>query len=459
MAEQVYDVVIIGGGQASVPLAGSLAQAGRQVAVVERKHLGGSCVNFGCTPTKAVVASAKVAHQARRAAEYGLRIGAVDVDFAAVLERARRIVQNSRAGLDRRFEGSDNPRLVRGHARLAGRDGDLFRVEAGNEVLKSRQVVLNTGTRSSIPPLDGLDQVDYLDSENWLERPELPGHVVMIGGGYIALEMGQIYRRLGSNVTILERGERIASHEDEDVAAAIQNVLESEAISFAFNTDVQRVRKDDSGTTVSVDHAGSTRDIHASHLFVATGRQPNTDDLGLETVGVETTDHGIVGVDERLATSVAGIWCAGDIRGGPMFTHTSWDDYRVLASQIIGDGSRTTKRIIPYAIFTDPEVGRVGMTEREARQAHADVKVARVEMRDSSKAIERGETEGFIKVIVDAATDRLLGATVLAAEGSELVHMYIDLMNADAPYSVMRDAIHIHPTMAEHLQTAVTRLG
>ncbi|HSH80166.1 MAG TPA: mercuric reductase [Herpetosiphonaceae bacterium] len=459
MAEQVYDVVIIGGGQAGIPLAGSLAQAGRQVVVVERKHLGGSCVNFGCTPTKAVVASAKVAHQARRAAEYGLRVPSVDVDFAAVLERARRISQNSRTGLDRRFEGSNNPRLVRGHARLAGRDGDLFRVEAGDEVLKTRQVVLNTGTRSSIPPIDGLAEVDYLDSENWLDRPELPEHVVMIGGGYVALEMGQIYRRLGSDVTILERGERVASHEDEDVAAVIQNVLESEGVGFALNTGIRSVRKDGSGITVTVDSGSGAHEIRASHLFVATGRRPNTDDLGLETVGVETTDHGLVGVDERLATSVAGIWCAGDIRGGPMFTHTSWDDYRVLESQMIGDGSRTTKRIIPYAIFTDPEVGRVGMTEREARQAHADVKVARVEMRDSSKAIERGETEGFIKVIVDAPTDRLLGATVLAADGSELVHLYIDLMNADAPYSVMRDAIHIHPTLAEHLQTAVTRIG
>ena len=459
MAATNYDMVVIGGGQAGVPVAHALAKAGQRVALVEGAKLGGSCVNFGCTPTKAVLASAKVAHQARRGADYGLRIPTIEVDFPAVLERARHILLQSRAELEQGLEGAENPKLIRGYARLAGRDGTLFRIHAGNTELLSKQVVLNTGTRSVIPQIDGLDGVAYLDAENWLDQPTLPEHLVIMGGGYIGLEMGQFYRRMGSRVTVVEAGGQVASHEDEDVAAALQRLLAQEGITFRLNTKIQRVRRRNAGVTVDLDGAGEASDLKASHLFVATGRRSNTDDLGLETVGVALTDDGEVKVDNRLATNVPGIWAAGDIRGGPMFTHTSWDDYRVLESQLVGDRSRTTDRIIPYAIFTDPQLGRVGMTEREARETKAEVKTGMFEMRNSSKAIELGETGGFIKVIVDGETEQLLGAAVLAVEGAELVHAYIDLMYARAPYTVIRDAIHIHPTLAEDLQSAVATIG
>ena len=277
----------------------------------------------------------------------------------------------------------------------------------------------------------------------------------MIGGGSIGLEMAQFYRRLGSDVVVIEGAGQIAGHEeDADVASALQQLLEAEGIEFRLNSKITRIERANGQISVRLDKDA----IVATHLFVATGRRPNTDDLGLETVGVKTSEHGLVEVDNRLATNVQGIWAAGDIRGGPMFTHTAWDDYRILQSQLVGDGSRTTKRIVPYAVFTDPELGRVGMTERSAREAGRRVKTARFEMRRNGKAVEIGETAGFIKVVVDLETDRLLGAAVLANDGAELVHIYIDVMNAGAPYQVIRDAVHIHPTLAEAVQSAVSAL-
>jgi pyruvate/2-oxoglutarate dehydrogenase complex dihydrolipoamide dehydrogenase (E3) component len=450
-----YDVVIIGGGQAGIPLAFALAKVGQRVALAERAQLGGSCVNFGCTPTKAAIASAKVAHQARRAADYGLGIPTVEVNFPAVIKRAKGIVMGSRGMLERAFEGSDNPKLLHGHARLAGRDDQGFCVRVGDAVVTTRQVVLNTGTRSFIPSVDGLDEVDFIHAGNWLERSELPEHLAIMGGGYIGLEMGQFYRRMGSRITVIEEGAHVASHEDEDVASTIQALLEGEGLEFRLNTRVKRVHAKGNCVTLILNGADGLSELKASHLFVATGRQPNTDDLGLETVGVKVTQRGIVETNKLLATSAEGIWVAGDIRGGPMFTHTSWDDYRVLESQLIGDKSRTTDRLVPYAMFTDPELGRVGLTEREARCAFKEVQVARFEMKNNGKAREIGEPDGFIKVVVDARTNRILGAAVLATEAAELVHMYIDLMNADAPYTAIRDAVHIHPTLAEAVQSAV----
>lgn len=449
-----YDVLIIGGGQAGIPLAHALAKAGRRVALAERKDLGGSCVNFGCTPTKAAIASARVAHLARRGGEFGLRIPRVEVDFPAVLERARNIVLESRQGLDGGFANTDNPGLLRGHARIEGRDGEGFRVRVENRIVTAGQLVLNTGTRTLVPPVEGLDGLDFLDAENWLHRPELPERLAFIGAGYTGLEMGQFYHRMGSRVTVIGDGAHIAPHEDEEVSDAIQKLLEAEGIEFRLNAKVRRAARSGAGITVCFD----STELHASHLFVATGRRPNTDDLGLETIGVAVSRHGIVEADERLATGVKGVWVAGDIRGGPMFTHTSWDDYRILLSQLAGDGSRTTRRIVPYAMFTDPELGRAGMTENEARKARRAVKVARFEMKSNGKAREIGETSGFIKVVADAESDRILGAAVLAAEGAELIHMCIDVMNANAPFSVIRDALHIHPTLAEAVQSAVSSL-
>ena len=451
------DVLIIGGGQAGIPLAWKLAAQGRKVLLTERERLGGSCVNFGCTPTKAAIASARVAHQARRAAEYGLHIPEVQVDFAAVLKRARRIAAESREGLDKGFEGSKNPFLIRGQAKLDGRVEAGFRVQICEQSVTAKELVLNTGTRSLIPVLEGLNTIDCLHAGNWLDSTELPEHLLLLGGGYIALEMGQFYRRMGSQVTIIERGERVLAREDPEVAAALQKLLEAEGIAFLTHTAVERVEAKE-GVTLHTRHSGRAGRLNGSHLFIATGRLPNTDDLGLETVGVLRDEHGYVQVDTRLATNVEGIWAAGDIRGGPQFTHTSWDDHRILLSQMTGDKSRTTQRHVPYAIFTDPELGRIGMTAAEAQKSGKKIKMAQFAMEKNGKASELGETDGFIQVIVDAETDQILGAALLCTEASELVHIYIDLINAQAPYTVLRDAIHIHPTLAEAVQSAVMAL-
>jgi pyruvate/2-oxoglutarate dehydrogenase complex dihydrolipoamide dehydrogenase (E3) component len=449
-----HDVVIIGAGQAGIPLAWGLAGKNQRVALIERAQVGGSCINFGCTPTKAAIAAARIAHLARRAGDFGIRIGAVAVDFPAVLARAQAVAAASRHGIEQGFDGCDNPRLIRGHARIAGRDGDGFVVRVADQVLTARQIVLNSGTRSAVPPIPGLADVDFIHAGNWLRRSVLPSSLAIIGGGAVGLEMAQFYRRMGSAVTVIDVARRIAGQEDADVADALQQLLAAEGIAFRLDARIAAVEGRKDGVVVRL----ADGEVAASHLFLATGRRPNTDDLGLETVGVAASARGIVPVDARLATSVPGVWAAGDIRGGPMFTHTAWDDHRILLSQLAGDGARTTERIVPWAIFTDPELGRVGMTEAQARADERPIKVARFAMQRSGKAAELGEAEGFIKVIADAATRRLLGAAVLAVDGAELVHAYVDLMNAGAPYTVLRDSVQAHPTLSEAVQSAVAAL-
>jgi pyruvate/2-oxoglutarate dehydrogenase complex dihydrolipoamide dehydrogenase (E3) component len=297
--------------------------------------------------------------------------------------------------------------------------------------------------------------VDYICAENWLEANELPKHLAIIGGGYIGLEMSQFYRRMGSEATVIDEGQRIVGHEDEDVSLALQKLLENEGIEFHSNAHVQRIQNDKGVIKLAIQRNNQLFEITASDVFVATGRTPNTEELGLEAIGINVSENGVVATNERLETNVRGVWAAGDIRGGPMFTHTSWDDYRILLSQIAGDGSRTTDRIVPYAIFTDPQLGRVGMTEVEARNTGRDIEVSRFEMKGNGRAVEFGESDGFIKVIVDKKTKRILGAAVLSYEAAELIHLYVDLMNADAPYTAISEAIHIHPTLAEAVQSAL----
>lgn len=453
-----FDVAVIGAGQAGPTLAKSLAKAGRRVALVERKHVGGSCVNFGCTPTKAALASARVIHLARRAGDFGIRVTDIQPDFPAVLARAADIAQRSRDALQENFAGHDNPVLIAGHARFLGREGERFRLAAGDEEILAAHVVLDTGTRSAVPPIDGLQDIDYLTAENWLEHRELPQHLALVGGGYIGLEMAQFYRRMGAEVTVIASGAQVAGQEDPDVAAALQHMLEGEGIRFRMNAKATRCRKTADGVTLTLEGDGKTEEVGATRIFIALGRKPNTDDLGLENIGLHPTDNGTLEVDERLGTGIPGVWAVGDIRGGPMFTHTAWDDYRIIASQLLGDGSRTTKRIVPYAVFTDPSLGRVGLTETQARKAGKNIKVARFDMASNGKAKELGETDGFIKIVADADSRQILGAAVLASEGAELVHIYVALMNAGAPYPVLENAIHIHPTLAEAVQSAVSSL-
>jgi pyruvate/2-oxoglutarate dehydrogenase complex dihydrolipoamide dehydrogenase (E3) component len=453
-----YDVLIIGAGQAGPPLAIELAKKRWRVALAERKQLGGSCVNFGCTPTKAVIASARVAHLARRGREFGVRIPSVEPDLAAVLDRARGIVVQSRAGLREALLNSRSLTVLEGHARFEGRERNGFRLRVGNRGIFSSQVVIDTGTRSRIPQIHGLGAIDFLTAENWIDRPELPRHLAILGGGYTGLEMAQFYRRMGSGVTVIEEGPEIAAHEDEDVARALRQILESEEIAFRLETSAERVDGDGTGLRLALRTKRKREDLVVSHLFVATGRKPNTDDLGLERIGLATAKDGTIEVTKRLATKVRGVWAAGDVRGGPMFTHTAWDDYRVLASQLVGDRSRTTERIVPYAIYTDPQLGRVGMTVSDAKKSGRKIRVGRYEMRKNGRAKEFGETEGFIQVVTDARSDRILGAAVLCAEGAELVHLFVDVMNAKGRSAAIRDAIHVHPTFAEAVQSAVSAL-
>lgn len=456
MADPTYDVLIVGGGQAGVPLAHALAYPARRVALAERRHLGGSCVNFGCTPTKAAIASARLAHRARQGDAFGLRIPTVEVDFAAVMARCRDLARSFRSGLEDGFADADNPQILEGHARFTGRDGDGFTLRVGEQELRAQQVVIDTGTRTRMPPLDGLDAVDVLHGGNWLYHDDQPRHLILLGGSYVGLEMSQLYRRLGSDVTVVEQSARPTLREDEDVAEAMQDFLEEEGVRFRFGATARHVTADADGVTVAIEEEdGSTDELRGTHLFVATGRRPNTDDLGLDAIGLTTDDRGFLDVDERLATRVEGVWAAGDVRGGPMFTHTAWDDHRILKSQLTGDGRRTTDRVVPYAIFTDPQLGRVGMTEQQAREAGRDVRVVRKAMETNGKALESGDARGFVKVVVDAETDRLLGAAVLASLGAEIVHPYVTLMNADAPFTALYDGMHIHPTFSEAVHSVL----
>jgi pyruvate/2-oxoglutarate dehydrogenase complex dihydrolipoamide dehydrogenase (E3) component len=473
--ETHYEMMIIGAGQAGVPLASALAEKGWKVALAEHKHLGGSCVNFGCTPTKAVLASAELAYQAKRASEYGVTIPEVEVDYAAVLERARRIAADSRESLQKRFD-EGNPQLLQGHAKLIGRDGEGFKLEVGGQTVTAKQIVVNTGTRSSIPKIEGLEEIPFIHAGNWLDENTLPEHIVIVGAGYIALEMSQFYRRMGSRVTVIGDSSQVLEREDEDVATVLQTLLQKENITFYLNTNVTNIQKKKDKIVLTFNRKGDTskgkditpdtfasnsqeaQTLEASHLFVATGRKPNTDDLGLESVGVKV-NKGIIEVDERLASNVPGIWVAGDVRGGGMFTHSSYDDYRILESHLLGDKSRTTKRIIPYAIFTDPNLARVGLSEKEAKQEGKNFRSICYEMKKNGKAREIGETQGFIKVVVDTSTQKLLGAAVLSSEAAEIIHPYILIMQNELPYTALESILCIHPTLSEATQSALKEVS
>ena len=458
MATIEIETAIIGAGQAGVPLARALAGAGRRAALVERNHPGGSCVNWGCTPSKAMIASSRLAAQARRASEWGIRIPEVEVDFAAVMDRARGMVEDARGDLEKGLASEPDIRLVRGHARLDGREGGRFRLRVGDETLLAQRVVLDTGTRSARPPMEGLDGLPperLIDAENWIGRRELPERVVFLGGGAIALEMAQAWRRFGAAVAIVESGPRLAEREDEEVSAELREALEAEGVAVRCGARAARVEPTAGGLRLHVEGGGA---LDATHLFVATGRQSNTDDLGLASIGLEPGERGEIAVDERLRTAVPGVFAAGDIRGGGQFTHTAYDDSRVLESQILGDGSRTTERILPYALFTEPELGRVGMTEAQARDAGHRVLVGRQPMTESGKAREIGRTRGFIKVVAEAGSRRILGAAALCESGSEVVQLFIELMNAGATADAMLRAVHIHPTLGEAAKNAVAAL-
>lgn len=451
MTEITTETAIIGGGQAGVPLARALAAAGREVVLIEQAHLGGSCVNFGCTPSKALIASARRAADARGAGALGIRVSQVEVDFPAVMDRVRAVVAQSKGELDASFKHNGGVRLVSARGRLDGQEGGRFRIRAGGTLVRAGRVVLNTGSRTAWPAIPGLDQVPVIDAENWVEMRECPSHLLMLGGGYIALEMSQAMQRLGSQVTVLQKGSQLADREDEEVAEALRAALERDGCRVRLGAEAQRIEATPGGG-VRVHLQDGV--VDGSHLFLAVGRQPNTDDLGLQTVGVRPGQRGTLDTDDHLRLGVPNLWAAGDIRGGPAFTHTAYDDFRVLQSQMLGDGGDSRCRIVPYAIFTEPELGRVGMSEGEARRSGRRFRVGRHTMADSGKARELGKTEGFIKVVVDEDAGTVLGATALCEEGAEVVQLFVELMNAGATVDTVRGAIHIHPTLAEAAKNA-----
>ncbi|NIX76661.1 FAD-containing oxidoreductase [Microvirga terricola] len=453
MAE--YDAIIIGAGQAGPSLAFRLANAGMKVAVVERARVGGTCVNTGCTPTKALVASAYTAHLARRAAEYGVSVGPVRVDMREVKARMDAIVAKSRGGLEGALQKAKNCTLVKGHARfISPRE-----VSVGDQVLKAERIFINVGGRPSAPPMPGLDQVAYLTSSSILDLDTIPEHLVIVGGSYIGLEYGQMFRRFGSEVTIVEMAPRLIQREDEDVSTAIAEILEREGINLRLNAKCIALAPHEKGVAVTLDCENGPPIATGSHVLLAVGRRVNTDDLGLEAAGIAYDSHGIIIVDDELCTNVPGIWALGDCNGKGAFTHTAYNDFEIVAANLLdGASRRVSDRVQTYALYIDPPLGRAGMTQAQAVQAGKRVLIGQRPMTRVARAVEKGETQGFMKVMVDADTNELLGASILGPGGDEVVHTVLDMIDAKAPYTVLRDAVHIHPTVAELVPTILGRL-
>ncbi|HXV24652.1 MAG TPA: FAD-containing oxidoreductase [Alphaproteobacteria bacterium] len=446
-----FDAIIIGTGQSGPSLAERFAQQGLRVAVIERKYFGGTCVNTGCVPTKTLVASAYVAHMARRAADYGVDIGGpIKVDMERVKARKDGIVAKSRNGVKGWMEGLAQSTVYHGHARFTGPKT----VSVNGEVLEADRIIINTGGRALVPAMSGLDRVPYFTNSSMMEVDFLPEHLLIIGGSYIGLEFAQAYRRFGARVTVVEMGERLIAREDPDVSKAVREILEGEGIEVRLNAECIAVEKDGNGVAMRVDCSTGAPVVQGSHLLLAVGRQPNTDDLDLERAGVTTDAKGFITVDDQCRTNVAGIWAVGDVNGRGAFTHTSYNDFEIVAANLFdNDRRRISDRIPCYALFIDPPLGRVGMTEREARANGIEALAAKRMMTTVGRARERGETLGFMKVMVDAASKKVLGAAILGLAGDEVVHAFLDVMAAGAPYTAISRTMHIHPTVAEYLPT------
>lgn len=451
-----FDAIVIGTGQAAPALAARLDREGLSTAVIERQKIGGSCVNYGCIPTKALVASARAAHMAQRAADFGVVLdGPVTVDMKMVKARMREISGASNEGATRWLEGMENVTLFRDHATFESERT----VRVGDELLEADRIFLNVGARARRPEPATVEGVAFLTSTDIVESEELPEHLVIVGGSYIGLEFGQMYRRFGSRVTIIDRGSRLIGREDEDVSAEVLRILEKEGIEVRLDANCIGAAPSGDGVAVRVDCDEGSHAVEGSHVLFAVGRVPNTDDLGVERAGVELDDRGYVQVDDRLRTSVPGIWALGDCNGKGAFTHTSYNDYEIVVANLFDDDPRrVSDRILCYGLFIDPPLGRIGMTEAQARASDRRVLVGKRPMTQVGRAKERGETDGFIKILVDAGTEEILGAVILGIGGDEVVHQLLDVMYAKAPYTVISRAVHIHPTVAELVPTTLQGL-
>jgi pyruvate/2-oxoglutarate dehydrogenase complex dihydrolipoamide dehydrogenase (E3) component len=445
-----FDAIIVGAGQAGPALAGRLTAAGMTVALIERRHVGGTCVNTGCRPTKTMVASAYAAHLARRGADFGVSSGAVSVDMAKVAERARRIILDARHGNEDWLQGMPGLELVRGHAAFLG--PGLMAV--GERRLSAPRIFLNVGGRPAIPDLPGVKDVAFLTNADLIATDNLPQHLVVIGGSYIGLEFAQMFRRFGSRVSVVEMGPRLIAREDEDVSEEIRSILEAEGIEVRTSATCISLAPHETGVSVGVDCQTGAPSIQGSHVLLATGRRPNTDDLGLDKAGIATDARGYITVDDQLATTCEGVWALGDCNGKGAFTHTAWNDYEIVAANLLdGEARRVSARIPGYALYIDPPLGRVGMTESQARASGRSLLVAKRPMSRVGRAVEKAETLGFMKLVADAETREILGAAILGTSGDEAISGVLDLMNAGASIDTLRWAVPIHPTVAELLPT------
>jgi pyruvate/2-oxoglutarate dehydrogenase complex dihydrolipoamide dehydrogenase (E3) component len=446
-----FDAIVIGTGQSGPALAARLTREGLKTAVIERKHFGGTCVNTGCIPTKALVESAHAAHVARRAADFGVSIGgAVAVDMKRVKERKDAIVARSRDGVKSWMERLPNCTVYQGHARFEGPKA----VRVGDEVLAAERVFINTGGRALVPDMPGLDKVTYLTNSTVLDLDAAPEHLLIVGGSYTGLEFAQMYRRFGSKVTVVEMGERLIAREDADVSDAVRQIFDQEGIAARMNAKCIAVERDGNGIAMKLDCAEGAPRVVGDRLLLAVGRRPNTDDLGLDNAGIRTDQRGYIVVDDKLETNVPGIWAIGDVNGRGAFTHTSYNDFEIVAANLFdNDARRVTDRIMCYGLFIDPPLGRVGKTDREVRESGAEALSAKLPMTSIQRARLRGETDGFMKVTVDAASGRILGAAILGSSGDEVVQAFLGVMAARVPYSVISRGMYIHPTVAEYLPT------
>ncbi|XWW47402.1 mercuric reductase [Fibrella sp. USSR17] len=457
-----FDALIIGAGQAGKPLALALAKKGWRTAIVERSYVGGTCINYGCTPTKTLIASAQMASDARRAVDYGIETGDVQVVFKAIIDRKNRIVEQFREGIEKQFADTENLTFIGGEARFVGTKQLAVSLNDGGErKLTAEHIFIDCGTHPTKPDLPGLDTVPWFTSTTLMDVPELPKHLLILGGGYIGVEFSQLFRRFGSEVTIIERGNQLLSREDEDIAEALTKVLAGEGVQVLTNTSVDKVSKDaDGGVRLSLETVDGPIQLTGSHLLVVTGTTPNTATLNLDATGVTTNEHGFIEVNDQLETSQPGIYGLGDIKGGPAFTHISYDDYRVINQNLLEGGNATIKgRSVPYTIFTDPQLGRIGLSEQEARQEGRSIKIATIPMTSVARAIETERTQGLMKVLIDAENDQIIGAAILGVEGGEIMSMLQIAMMGNLPYTRLRDAIFAHPTLAESLNNLFSKVS
>ena len=449
-----FDAIVIGAGQGGGPLAGALSRAGRKVALIEREHVGGTCVNEGCTPTKTMVASARVAYVARRAAHYGVHVGEgdVSVDMKRIRERKDEVVTTFREGSEKSLTREENLELLWGTAKFTGEKMvEVALNDGGTQELNAETIVINAGQRPNIPPIEGLDSVPYLTSTSVMELDDVPEHLLVLGGGYIGLEFAQMVRRFGADVTVVQRSSQLLPREDQDVAETVADILRDDGITVLLNSEAQRV-SNESGVSLTVKGEDGERTLQGSHILVATGRKSNSDTLNLGATGVQVDKRGNIVVNSGLETAVPGVYAIGDIKGGPAFTHISYDDHRILKDNLLNGAKRTIEgRVVPYTVFMDPQLGHVGLNEKDAREAGYTVKVAKMPLSYAARAIEIDETRGLMKAVVDADTSQILGATMLSFDGGEVVTIIQTAMLGKLPYQVLRDSPFSHPTLAESL--------